>query len=57
MLQNIFGLLPGEKIFEHVRSDEEIKAHLSPAELDAIFDIGHYTRYESEIVDRVLAEK
>ncbi len=40
-----------------IRADEEIKAHLTPAELDAIFDIGHYTRYESEIVDRVLAEK
>ena len=40
-----------------IRADEEIKAHLSPAELDAIFDIRHYTRYESEIVDRVLAEE
>ena len=40
-----------------IRADEDIKAHLSPAELDAIFDIRHYTRYESEILDRVLAEK
>lgn len=40
-----------------IRSDEEIQAHLSPAELDAIFDIKHYTRYESEIIDRVLAEQ
>ncbi|HJD98232.1 adenylosuccinate lyase [Mailhella massiliensis] len=42
---------------ELIRADEEIKAHLSPAELDAIFDINHYTRYEAEIVDRVLAEQ
>ena len=40
-----------------IRADEDIKAHLSPAALDAIFDIRHYTRYESEILDRVLAEK
>ena len=40
-----------------IRADEEIRAHLSDAELDAIFDIRHYTRYESEIIDRVLAEK
>ena len=40
-----------------IRADEDIRAHLSPAELDAIFDIKHYTRYESEILDRVLAEK
>ena len=42
---------------ELIRADEEIKAHLSPAELDAIFDLKHYTRFEDEIVNRVLAEK
>lgn len=40
-----------------IRSDAEIQAHLSPEELDAIFNINHYTRYEAEIIDRVLAEK
>jgi adenylosuccinate lyase len=40
-----------------IRADEEIQAHLSPEELDAVFDFEHYTRFEAEIVDRVLAEK
>lgn len=42
---------------ELIRADEEIQAHLSPAELDALFDLKHYTRFENEIVARVLAEK
>lgn len=40
-----------------IRSDEEIQAHLSPAELDALFDLKHYTRFENDIIARVLAEK
>ena len=42
---------------ELIRGDAEIQAHLSPAELDALFDLKHYARFESEIVERVLAEK
>ncbi|MBP3731261.1 MAG: adenylosuccinate lyase [Mailhella sp.] len=40
-----------------IRDDAEIQAHLSPAELDALFDVRHYARYEAEIVDRVLSEQ
>jgi adenylosuccinate lyase len=42
---------------ELIREDAEIQARLTPAELDAVFDISHYTRYESEIVGRVLAQR
>ena len=41
---------------ELIRGDEDIRAHLSPAELDAVFDVKHYSRFESEIVGRVLAQ-
>ncbi len=40
---------------ELIRADREIP--LSPSELDAIFDLGHYTRFEKQVVERVLAEK
>ena len=39
-----------------IRSDEEIQAHLSPEELDAIFSLDTYTRFEDEIIERVLNE-
>ena len=41
---------------ELIRGDEDIRALLSPAELDAVFDVKHYSRFESEIVGRVLAQ-
>ncbi len=40
-----------------IREDPEIQAHLSKEELDKVFDISHYARYEAEIVDRVLAQQ
>ena len=42
---------------ELIRSDEDIRGHLSPEELDAVFDVKHYSRFESEIVGRVLAQR
>ncbi|MBR3881460.1 MAG: adenylosuccinate lyase, partial [Mailhella sp.] len=42
---------------ELIRADEEIRAHLSTEELDAIFSLDTYTRFEDEIIERVLAEK
>jgi adenylosuccinate lyase len=41
---------------ELIRGDEEIQAHLSTEELDAIFSLDTYTRFEDEIIERVLAE-
>ncbi len=41
---------------ELIRGDEDIRAHLSPEELDAVFDVKHYSRFETEIVGRVLAQ-
>ena len=39
-----------------IRGDEEIQTHLSPEELDAIFSLDTYTRFEDEIIERVLNE-
>ena len=40
---------------ELIRGDAEIQAKLSKEELDAVFDLGHYARFEDEIIGRVLA--
>ncbi|MBQ8664241.1 MAG: adenylosuccinate lyase, partial [Mailhella sp.] len=42
---------------ELIRGDEEIQAHLSSEELNAIFSLDTYTRFEDEIIERVLSEK
>ncbi len=42
---------------ELIRSDAEIQSKLSKEELDAVFDLGHYTRFEAEIMDRVLGDR
>ena len=40
-----------------IRADEEIQSRLSPEELDAVFSFDPYTRFEDEIIERVLNEK
>ena len=40
-----------------IRADEEIQAKLSAEELDAVFSLDPYTRFEDEIIERVLNEK
>ena len=40
-----------------IRADEEIQSKLSPEELDAVFSFEPYTRFEGEIIERVLNEK
>jgi adenylosuccinate lyase len=40
---------------ELVRGDAEIGARLDPAALDAIFDLGHYTRYVDTVFERLAA--
>ena len=40
-----------------IRADEEIQAKLSAEELDAVFSLAPYTRFEDEIIERVLNEK
>ena len=40
-----------------IRADEEIKSKLSSEELDAVFSLDPYTRFEDEIIERVLNEK
>ena len=42
---------------ELIRADEEIKSRLSPEDLDAVFSFDPYTRFEDEIIERVLNEK
>ena len=40
-----------------IRADEEIQSKLSSEELDAVFSLDPYTRFEDEIIERVLNEK
>lgn len=40
-----------------IRADEEIQSKLSAEELDAVFSLDPYTRFEDEIIERVLNEK
>lgn len=40
-----------------IRADEEIQSRLSAEELDAVFSLDPYTRFEDEIIERVLNEK
>jgi len=40
---------------ELVRADAEIGARLDPAALDAIFDLGHYTRHVDTVFERLAA--
>ncbi len=40
---------------ELVRADPEIGGHLDPAALDAIFDLGHYTRHVDTVFERLAA--
>lgn len=40
-----------------IRADEEIQSKLSTEELDAVFSLDPYTRFEDEIIERVLNEK
>ena len=54
---NFQSMVRRDELLNGVEPAAEPPHLISPAELDAIFDIRHYTRYESEIVDRVLAEK
>ena len=42
---------------ELIRADEEIQSKLSSEELDAVFSLDPYTRFEDEIIERVLNEK
>jgi adenylosuccinate lyase len=40
---------------ELVRADAEIGQRLDPAALDAIFDLGHYTRHVDTVFERLAA--
>lgn len=40
-----------------VRKDPATGSHLSPEELDSLFDTSYYTRYESLLLDRVFREE
>jgi adenylosuccinate lyase len=42
---------------ELIRTDEDIRSRLSPEELDAVFSFEPYTRFEDEIIERVLNEE
>jgi adenylosuccinate lyase len=42
---------------ELIRADEDIRSRLSSEELDAVFSFEPYTRFEDEIIERVLNEK
>jgi adenylosuccinate lyase len=44
-----------QEFAEVVRADAEITAHLQPNELDAVFDLGAYTRHVDVVFDRLSA--
>jgi adenylosuccinate lyase len=41
---------------ELARQDDQITASLTPAEMDELFDLNYYLRFEQEIIDRVIYE-
>jgi adenylosuccinate lyase len=46
----------GGTLRDRLAADEELAAHLSPAELDACFDLTHQLRHADAILERSLAE-
>ena len=44
----------GETLRERLRGDLEVALHLSPAEIDACFDLQHHLRHADAIIDRAL---
>ena len=44
-----------QEFAEVVRADAEIAAHLKVDELDAVFDLGAYTRHVDVVFDRLSA--
>lgn len=45
----------GDKFPLEVQKDSSLNSHFSPAELDSIFDLSYYKRYEALVLDRVFS--
>jgi adenylosuccinate lyase len=47
----------GGEFAQRVKEDTDIRKHLTPAEIEAIFDLKRYFRHVDEILARVFGEK